>query len=56
MLYGMEHEETRDAAERLASTLRKRGQQEEAEALAHKHSKALQARVGWQLSNGPRST
>ena len=37
LLYGMEHEATRHVAKRLVSTLRKAGQQEEAEAVADKH-------------------
>ena len=40
LLYGMVHACTRDAAERLVSSLRKVGQQEEAEALADKHGLA----------------
>jgi len=40
LLHGMEHAKTRDAAERLVSTLREAGQQEEAEALAEKHGLA----------------
>ena len=40
LLYGMRHWETRGAAGRLVSNLRKVGQREEAEALAHKHGLA----------------
>jgi len=40
LLHGMEHATTRGAAKRLVSTLRKAGQQEEAEALADKHGLA----------------
>ena len=51
LIYGMEHEATRQVAKRLVSKLRKVGQREEAEALAVKHGLA----GCWQLSNGPRS-
>jgi hypothetical protein len=37
LLHGMEHQETRGAAEILVSILREAGQREEAEALAEKH-------------------
>ena len=40
LLDGMEHWQTRGAAKRLVSNLRKVGQQEEAEALADKHGLA----------------
>eukprot|EP00964_Phaeocystis_antarctica_P111344 scaffold75700_cov38-Phaeocystis_antarctica.AAC.1 len=40
LLYGMEHELTRDVAKRLVSNLRKAGQQKKAEALADKHGLA----------------